>query len=131
MAVLAGGMLPLQTAMKAMLANAVGTPIWAAAISGTVVLCATTALTPRIGSAAMIALVIAGQVLASLAREQCLLFGEVQHGSETRSGHSVTDLGGRVDVTGRPHRATSPARLGCLYCLLACRTDGLGCVYRQ
>ncbi|WP_029685425.1 DMT family transporter [Tatumella saanichensis] len=123
-AIAAGVMLPLQAAMNATLAKALGSPIRAAAVSGcvvtlvltlmalvsgrtlirsetlsslpwwawcggicgAVVLCATTAVTPRLGSAAMIALVIAGQVLASLALDQFSLFGLVQHSLDLRRG---------------------------------------------
>ena len=97
-------MLPLQAAINARLARLVGSPLWAAGISGlvltavlallagvalragprveglggapwwvwtgglcgAVVLSATTATAPRLGTAGMIALVMAGQVLCSL-----------------------------------------------------------------
>ena len=104
LAVAAGAMLPLQAAINARLARLVGSPLWAAGISGlvltaalalvagvalragprteglggapwwvwtgglcgAVVLSATTATAPRLGTAGMIALVMAGQVLCSL-----------------------------------------------------------------
>lgn len=104
LAVAAGAMLPLQAAINARLARLVGSPLWAAGISGlvltavlallagvalragprteglggapwwvwtgglcgAVVLSATTAIAPRLGTAGMIALVMAGQVLCSL-----------------------------------------------------------------
>ena len=104
LAVAAGAMLPLQAAINARLARLVGSPLWAAGISGlvltaalallagvalragprfeglggapwwvwtggmcgAVVLSATTATAPRLGTAGMIALVMAGQVLCAL-----------------------------------------------------------------
>ena len=104
LAVAAGAMLPLQAAINTRLARLVGSPLWAAGISGlvltaalallagvalragprieglggapwwvwtgglcgAVVLSATTATAPRLGTAGMIALVMAGQVLCSL-----------------------------------------------------------------
>lgn len=104
LAVAAGAMLPLQAAINARLARLVGSPLWAAGISGlvltaalalvagvalragprteglggapwwawtgglcgAVVLSATTATASRLGTAGMIALVMAGQVLCSL-----------------------------------------------------------------
>ncbi len=104
LAVAAGAMLPLQAAINARLARLVGSPLWAAGISGlvltaalalvavaalragprtaglggapwwvwtgglcgAVVLSATTATAPRLGTAGMIALVMVGQVLCSL-----------------------------------------------------------------
>jgi transporter family-2 protein len=104
LAFVAGATLPLQAAINARLARLVGSPIWAAAISGAVltvalvlagavvlregpklagsgsvpwwawtgglcgavILSATTAVAPRLGTAGMVALVMAGQVLCSL-----------------------------------------------------------------
>ncbi len=113
LAVLAGTMLPLQAAINARLARVVGSPVWAAAISGlvltailalagsamtralprmtgigglpwwawtgglcgAVVLSATTTIAPRLGTAGMIALVMFGQVVCSLALDHFGLFG--------------------------------------------------------
>jgi transporter family-2 protein len=104
-AVLAGGMLPLQSAINAKLAGAVGGPVWAAAVSGLILtvvltliasgtsrggprlnglevlpwwvwtgglcgaalLSVSTALVGRLGAEQMIALIMTGQVLASIA----------------------------------------------------------------
>ena len=114
-AVMAGAMLPLQAAINARLARAVGGPIWAATVSGliltlalalagagltlsrggprtdglqvlpwwawtgglcgAVVLTATTAVAPRLGTAAMIALVVTGQVVCALLLDRFGLFG--------------------------------------------------------
>ena len=113
LAVFAGAMLPLQAATNARLANSVGGPVWAAALSGLVLtivltlvasaasrggprldgLCAlpwwawiggfcgavllsvSTALTPRLGAEQMIALVMTGQVLGSIALDNFGLVG--------------------------------------------------------
>ena len=104
-AVLAGGMLPLQSAINARLAGAVGGPVWAAAVSGVILtvvliliasgtsrggprlnglavlpwwvwtgglcgaalLSVSTALVRPLGAEQMIALIMTGQVLASIA----------------------------------------------------------------
>lgn len=117
LAIAAGAMLPLQAALNARLARVVGSPVWAAAISGlvlTVTLClvalatlrsgprtvgmfalpwwawtgglcgaivlsATTAVAPRLGAATMIALVMTGQVVASLALDNFGGFGLQMH----------------------------------------------------
>ena len=116
LAVLAGTMLPLQAAINARLARVVGSPVWAAAISGlvltaalallalamvralprttgidslpwwawtgglcgAVVLSATTTIAPRLGTASMIALVMFGQVVCSLALDHFGMFGLTQ-----------------------------------------------------
>lgn len=113
LAALAGAMLPAQAAINARLGRAVGSPVWAAAISGVVLtialtlvaaaltragprtdslgglpwwawvgglcgavtLAATTAVAPRLGTAGTIALVMAGQVVCSLALDQFGLLG--------------------------------------------------------
>jgi bacterial/archaeal transporter family-2 protein len=113
LAVAAGAMLPLQAAINARLARLVGSPLWAAGISGAVltlalvlvaipvlragprieglggtpwwawtgglcgamVLSATTATAPRLGTASMIALIMAGQVLCSLLLDHYGLLG--------------------------------------------------------
>ena len=113
LAVLAGGMLPVQAAVNARLARVVGGPVWAAAVSGLVLtvvlvvvasaagrggprlsgldalpwwawiggLCgaillwATTAIAPTLGAGSMIALVMTGQVLGSLALDSFGLLG--------------------------------------------------------
>ncbi|HJW46852.1 MAG TPA: DMT family transporter [Lysobacter sp.] len=114
LAVLAGGMLPVQAAVNARLARVVGGPVWAAAVSGLVLtvvlavvasaasrggprltgldalpwwawiggglcgailLSATTAIAPRLGAGSMIALVMTGQVLGSLALDSFGLLG--------------------------------------------------------
>ena len=113
LAVVAGGMLPLQAAINARLARVLGGPIWAAAVSGliltvalvvvasaasrggprtsgldalpwwawtgglcgAVLLSSTTATAPRLGAGNMIALVMTGQVLGSLALDNFGLFG--------------------------------------------------------
>lgn len=113
LAVLAGAMLPAQAAINARLGRVVGSPIWAAAISGVVLtvalavvaaaitragprtvglgtlpwwawvgglcgavtLSATTAVAPRLGTASMIAMVMTGQVVCSLALDQWGLLG--------------------------------------------------------
>lgn len=113
LAVLAGAMLPAQAAINARLGRVVGSPVWAAAISGVVLtvalavvaaaltragprtaglgnlpwwawvgglcgaitLSATTAVAPRLGTSGMIALVMAGQVVCSLALDQWGLLG--------------------------------------------------------
>lgn len=115
LAVFAGAMLPLQAAINARLGRVVGSPVWAAAISGIVltvaltvvaaatlrvgprtagigalpwwawtgglcgaiVLSATTAIAPRLGTASMIALVMAGQVVCSLVLDNFGLLGLV------------------------------------------------------
>lgn len=112
-AAVAGSMLPLQSAMNARLARAVGSPIWAGAISGLVLtiavaavaavaskggprvsglgelpwwawvgglgggvlLVATAALASKLGTASLIAFVIAGQVVCSLVMDNFGLFG--------------------------------------------------------
>jgi bacterial/archaeal transporter family-2 protein len=109
----AGATLPLQAAINARLARSVGSPIWAATISGAVltvalvvvayavlrggprtgelgstpwwawtggfcgavILSATTAVAPRLGTAGMVALVMAGQVLCSLLLDHFGLLG--------------------------------------------------------
>ena len=113
LAVFAGTMLPLQAAINSRLGRVVGSPVWAAAISGViltlslaavavaalragprtagldslpwwawtgglcgaVVLAATTAIAPRLGTASMIALVMAGQVVCSLLLDSFGLLG--------------------------------------------------------
>ena len=111
LAVLAGGMLPLQAATNARLADSLGGPVWAAALSGlvltivltlvastasrggprldglralpwwiggfcgAVLLSVSTALTPLLGAEQMIALVMTGQVLASIALDNFGLAG--------------------------------------------------------
>ena len=113
LAVFAGGMLPLQAATNARLANSFGGPVWAAALSGlvltivltlvasaasrggprldglsalpwwawiggfcgAVLLSVSTALTPRLGAEQMIALVMTGQVLGSIALDNFGLVG--------------------------------------------------------
>ena len=113
LAVLAGGMLPVQAAVNARLARVVGGPVWAAAVSGLILtlvlavvagaatrggprisgldalpwwawiggfcgallLWATTASAPRLGAGSMIALVMIGQVLGSLALDNFGLLG--------------------------------------------------------
>ena len=113
LAVFAGGMLPVQAATNARLANSLGGPVWAAALSGlvltivlilvasavsrggprldglgalpwwartggfcgAVLLSVSTALTPRLGAEQMIALVMTGQVLGSIAIDNFGLFG--------------------------------------------------------
>ena len=113
LAVLAGVMLPLQAALNARLAEAIGGPVWAAALSGlvltvaltlvagalsragpridglsalpwwawtggfcgAVLLSVSTALAPRLGAEQLIALVMAGQVLGSIALDNFGLFG--------------------------------------------------------
>lgn len=113
LAVVAGGMLPLQGAINARLAQAVGGPVWAAAFSGVVLtvalvlvagamsrggprleildtlpwwawiggfcgavlLSVSTALTPRLGAERLIALVMTGQVLGSIALDNFGLVG--------------------------------------------------------
>jgi transporter family-2 protein len=104
LAVTAGAVLPLQAAINARLASLVGSPLWAACISGAVLtvalavfaaatlragprvdgllgapwwiwtgglcgavlLSATTATAPRLGTANMVALIMAGQAICSL-----------------------------------------------------------------
>lgn len=113
LAVLAGGMLPLQAAINARLGDAVGGPVWAAAFSGLVLtvvlvivaglmsrggprldvlhtlpwwawtggfcgatlLSVSTALVPRLGAGPLIALVMTGQVLGSIALDNFGLVG--------------------------------------------------------
>ena len=113
LAVLAGAMLPARAAINARLGRVVGSPVWAAAISGVVLtvalavvagaltragprtaglsslpwwgwvgglcgavtLSATTVVAPRLGTSGMIALVMAGQVVCSLALDQWGVFG--------------------------------------------------------
>jgi len=113
LAVLAGGMLPLQAATNARLADSLGGPVWAAALSGlvltivltlvastasrggprldglgalpwwawiggfcgVVLLSVSTALPPLLGAEQMIALVMTGQVLASIALDNFGLAG--------------------------------------------------------
>jgi bacterial/archaeal transporter family-2 protein len=113
LAVFAGGMLPLQAATNARLANSFGRPVWAAALSGlvltivltlvasaasrggprldglsalpwwawlggfcgAVLLSVSAALTPRLGAEQMIALVMTGQVLGSIALDNFGLVG--------------------------------------------------------
>jgi transporter family-2 protein len=117
LALFAGAALPLQAAINARLGRLLGSPVWAAAVSGAVltvalvviglsafrglprtagastlpwwawtgglcgafVLSATTAVAPRIGTAAMIALVVAGQVICSLLLDHFGLFGLAIH----------------------------------------------------
>ena len=116
-ALIAGAMLPLQATLNARLGRLLGSPIWAAAVSGAVltlalilvgllvlrflptfagaatlpwwawtgglcgafVLTATTAVAPRLGAAAMVALVVAGQVVCSLLLDHFGLFGLASH----------------------------------------------------
>ena len=113
LALIAGAMLPLQAAINARLGRVLGSPVWAAAVSGAVltvalvllglfairtlprtegaatlpwwawtgglcgafVLTATTAVAPRLGTAAMIAMVVTGQVVCSLLLDRFGLFG--------------------------------------------------------
>ena len=113
LAVFAGAMLPLQAATNARLADSVGGPVWAAALSGlvltivltlvastasrggprldglsalpwwasiggfcgAVLLSVSTAVTPRLGAEQMIALVMTGQVLGSIAIDNFGLVG--------------------------------------------------------
>jgi len=111
LAVFAGGMLPLQAATNARLADSLGGPVWAAALSGlvltivltlvastasrggprldglralpwwiggfcgAVLLSVSTALTPLLGAEQMIALVMTGQVLGSIALDNFGLVG--------------------------------------------------------
>ena len=113
LAAAAGALLPLQAAINARLARLVGSPVWAAAVSGAVltlvlvllataiaragprtegwqetpwwawtgglcgavVLSATTIVAPRLGTASMIALVMAGQVLCSIILDHYGLLG--------------------------------------------------------
>ena len=113
LAVFAGGMLPLQAATNARLADSLGGPVWAAALSGLVLtivlivvasmasrggprldglgrlpwwawiggfcgailLSVSTALTPLLGAEQMIALVMTGQVLGSIALDNFGLAG--------------------------------------------------------
>lgn len=124
LAIVAGAMLPLQAAINARLARLVGSPVWAACLSGlvltaalavvglaatragprfaggaslpwwawtgglcgAVVLSATTAIAPRLGTATMMALVMAGQVVFSLALDQFGLLGLQPHHLTTRRG---------------------------------------------
>ncbi len=117
LAIAAGSMLPMQGAMNARLARTLGSPIWAAALSGIVLtaaltcvawisarggprtaglallpwwawaggfagallLAATASLTPRLGAASLIALVIAGQILCSLVLDSFGLLGLESH----------------------------------------------------
>jgi transporter family-2 protein len=113
LAVFAGGMLPLQAATNARLADSLGGPVWAAALSGlvltivltlvastasrggprldglgalpwwawiggfcgAVLLSVSTALIPRLGAEQMIALIMTGQVLGSIALDNFGLVG--------------------------------------------------------
>jgi transporter family-2 protein len=113
LAMVAGVMLPLQSAINARLARAVGGPVWAAAFSGVVLtlalvlvagamsrggprlqvldtlpwwawvgglcgavlLSVATALTPRLGAERLIALIMTGQVLGSIALDNFGLVG--------------------------------------------------------
>ena len=52
---------------------------WTGGLCGAFVLTATTAVTPRLGAATMIAVVVAGQVLASLALDHFGLLGLATH----------------------------------------------------
>jgi transporter family-2 protein len=116
-ALLAGAMLPLQAVLNARLGRALGSPIWAASVSGAVTtitllalglvvtkampridsvaelpwwawagglcgvvaLAGMTAAAPRLGAAAMIALVVTGQVVFSLVLDRFGLFGLAAH----------------------------------------------------
>lgn len=116
-AIAAGSMLPMQGAMNARLAQALGSPIWAAAFSGFVLtvaltliawvtfrggprttglaslpwwawaggfggallLAATASLTPRLGAASLVSLIIAGQILCSAAMDKLGLLGLEPH----------------------------------------------------
>jgi len=116
-AVLAGAMLPLQAVFNARLGYALGSPLWAAAVSalvsalvlfilgaittgtfprtsslpslplwtwfggicGVMTLAGVTVSLPRLGAAAMVALVIAGQVVFSLVIDRFGLFGVPPH----------------------------------------------------
>ena len=110
LAVVAGAMLPLQAVINAKLGRAVGSALWAAAISGlvltvvlalvafaglpwwawtgglcgAVVLSATTAIAPRLGTANMIALIMAGQVVCSLVLDHFGLLGLTVHPVDPR-----------------------------------------------
>lgn len=113
LAVFAGGMLPLQAATNARLADSLGGPVWAAALlglvltivltlvastasrggprldgldalpwwawiggfCGAVLLSVSTALTPLLGAEQMIALIMTGQVLSSIALDNFGLVG--------------------------------------------------------
>jgi bacterial/archaeal transporter family-2 protein len=133
LAIVAGATLPVQAAINAQLARLVGSPIWAAAISGAVltvalvivaaavlregprvaglgsapwwvwtgglcgavILSATTAVAPRLGTAGMVALVMAGQVLCSLVLDHYGLLGlPVQPVSAKRLAAAALLLGG-------------------------------------
>lgn len=133
LAVVAGAMLPLQAAINARLARQVGSPVWAACLSGlvltialaavglaltragprlagaaslpgwawtgglcgAVVLSATTAIAPRLGTATMMALVMAGQVVFSLALDRFGLFGLPPHPlTATRGLAALLVIGG-------------------------------------
>jgi bacterial/archaeal transporter family-2 protein len=122
LALFSGAMVPIQAAINGRLARALGSAIWAAAVSGlllavllavvglvvfrsgprtdaiaampwwawtgclfgAVFLSATAALAPRLGAASMIALVMAGQVLASLALDHFGALGLAEQPADAR-----------------------------------------------
>ena len=122
LALLAGAMLPVQAALNARLGRTLGSPVWAAAVSGAVltivlvaigivavrslprtvglmtvpwwawtgglcgalVLAATAAVAPRLGAGTMIAMVVVGQVLCSIALDQFGALGLVGHPIDLR-----------------------------------------------
>lgn len=69
-------------------AGAAAVPWWAwtGGLCGAIVLSATTAIAPRVGTATMIALVMAGQVLSSLVLDQFGLLGLQAHPITARHG---------------------------------------------
>ena len=121
-ALLAGAMLPAQAAVNARLGRTLGSPVWAAAVSGAVltialvaigivavrsmprtvglltvpwwawtgglcgalVLAATAAVAPRLGTGTMIAMVVVGQVLCSIALDQFGALGVAEHPIDLR-----------------------------------------------
>ena len=124
LALLAGAMLPVQAAVNARLGRTLGSPVWAAAVSGAVmtivlvaigivavrsmprtvglltvpwwawtgglcgalVLAATAAVAPRLGAGTMIAMVVVGQVLCSIALDQFGALGLAGHPIDLRRG---------------------------------------------
>ena len=124
LALLAGAMLPVQAAVNVRLGRTLGSPVWAAAVSGAVmtivlvaigivavrsmprtvglltvpwwawtgglcgalVLAATAAVAPRLGAGTMIAMVVVGQVLCSIALDQFGALGLAGHPIDLRRG---------------------------------------------
>lgn len=124
LAIFAGAMLPVQSAMNARLGRTLGSPIWGAAVSGAVltlalvavglvalrtmprtaglsavpwwawaggfcgalVLAATATVAPRLGAGTMIAMVVVGQVLCSIALDHFGALGLAAHPIDLRRG---------------------------------------------